>query len=55
VALVGSKAGCLSFAFHFLVVALFGLFGLGYLGILSCILVGALRFFNIYKITYKKK
>jgi hypothetical protein len=52
-----------------LAVALFGLFGLGflwvlgcYLGfwlgflvILSCVLGGALRFFDIYNITYKKK
>jgi hypothetical protein len=44
VALVGSKAGCLSFAFHFLVAALFGLFGMGYQGILYCVLGGTLRF-----------
>jgi hypothetical protein len=28
---------------------------LGYLGILFCVLGGALRFFDIYNITYKKK
>ena len=52
-----------------LAVALFGLFGLGFLwvlgcflgfwlgflGILSCVLGGALRFFDIYNITYQKK
>ena len=29
-------------------------FWLGYLGMLSYVLGGALRFFNIYNITYKK-
>jgi hypothetical protein len=51
-----------------LAVAFFGLFGLGFLwvlgcflgfwlgysGIFSCVLGGALRFFDIYNITYKK-
>ena len=71
-ALVGSKAGCFSFALFGFFGFLFGCgtfcavgflwvlgcfldFWLGYLGILSCVFGGALRFFDIYNITYKKK
>ena len=50
-ALVGSKAGCLSFAFLVLVVALFELFGLGLplvLGCVSGLLVGLPRYTFLY-------
>jgi hypothetical protein len=62
--------GCLiGFLVSGLTVALFGLFGLGflwvlgcflgfwlgYLRILSCVLGGAMCFFDLYNITYKNK